>query len=73
MAPDEAKNGEVIAEAAHASAEETVEAIDQAAELNDDPTVARALDAASLHADQTVSRVGWLRGFIGRFVHTTSA
>jgi hypothetical protein len=73
MAPDEEQHGEVIAQAAQASAEGTVEAIDEAVALNDDPTVARALEAASLQADKTVSRVGWLRAFIGRFVHTSSA
>jgi hypothetical protein len=73
MAPDEMEHGELIAQAAQASAEDTVEAIDQAAALNDDPKVARALDTASLRADKTASRVSWLRGFMDRFVGTGTA
>jgi hypothetical protein len=60
------EHGEVIAQAAQASADDTVAAIDAAAELNEDPQVAEALDDAALQADKTSSRVGWLRGFISR-------
>jgi hypothetical protein len=58
--------GEVIADAAQAAADETVEAIDDAAKVNNDPVVARALDDAALKADKTSGRVGWLRTFVGR-------
>ena len=70
---DDGTAGEVIAQAAQASADETVEAIDAAAAVNDDPDVARALQDAALKADKTVSRVGWLRGFISRVLHPTTA
>jgi hypothetical protein len=63
---DEVGKGDVIAQAAQASASDTVDAIERAAELNDDPRVERALDSAALHADKTSSRVGWLRSFISR-------
>ena len=63
------QHGEVIAQAAQAAAEETVEAIDAAAEINDDPAVERALEDAALKADKTTSRVGWLRSFVGRLLH----
>jgi hypothetical protein len=59
-------HGEVIAQAAQASADDTVAAIDAAAELNEDPQVAEALNDAALQADKTSSRVSWLRGFISR-------
>ena len=66
------KAGEVIAQAAEAAADETVEAIDTAAKLNEDPDVGRALEDAALKADKTTSRVGWLRGFVNRFIHAST-
>jgi hypothetical protein len=63
------QHGEVIAEAAQAAAEETVEAIDAAAEINQDPAVEDALEEAALKADKTSGRVGWLRSFVGRLLH----
>lgn len=65
----DAEHGDVVAQAAEASADETVEAIDSASDLNDDPAVGRALEDAALKADKTASRVGWLRSFIGRLLH----
>jgi hypothetical protein len=62
------QQGETVAAAAEAAAEETVAAIDAAAQANDDPKVARALDDAALKAEKTSSRVGWLRRFIHRLL-----
>ena len=70
---EDVQHGDVIAQAAQASADETVAAIGEAAALNDDPAVADALEEASLHADKTVSRVSWLRGFVSRLVRTAQA
>ena len=67
-----AATAEVVAQAAEASAFETGEAIERAADLNDDPEVAAALDDAALKADKTAGRVGWLRSFIDRFLHTSA-
>jgi hypothetical protein len=66
-------HGDIIAQAAEAAADETVEAIDVASKLNQDPAVGRALEDAALKADKTTSRVGWLRSFIERFVHPRPA
>ncbi len=65
----EQHEGEMIAQAAQTSAEETADAIDVAAEVNEDPQVADALAVAALHADKTVSRVGWIRSFVTRVLH----
>ena len=73
QAHSQAPHGEVIAHAAQAAADETVDAIDAAAEINQDPEVGRALEDAALKADKTTSRVGWLRGFIERFLEPRSA
>lgn len=51
----------MVADAAHGSSEDTVEAIEEATRLNTDPVVAEALDEASLQANTTVSRLDWLR------------
>jgi hypothetical protein len=67
------QHGEVIAQAAQAAADETVEAIDTAAKINEDPEVGRVLEDAALKADKTTSRVGWLRSFVNRFVRAGSA
>jgi hypothetical protein len=67
------QQGEVIAQAAQAAADETLEAIDAAAEVNQDPVVSRALEDAALKADKTSGRVSWLRSFIGRFFHASTA
>ncbi len=67
------QNGQVVAQAAEAAADETVEAIDAAAEINEDPEVGRALEDAALKADKTTSRVGWLRSFIGRMLGPRTA
>jgi len=67
------QHGEVIAQAAQAAADETVDAIDTAAKLNDDPEVGRALEDAALKADKTTSRVSWLRNFVNRFMRASSA
>jgi hypothetical protein len=56
----------LAADAAHASAERTVDAIDAAAAKNDDPDVADMLEDAALNADTTASRVGWLRQLVRR-------
>jgi hypothetical protein len=56
----------LVADAAHTSAERTLEAIDAAAAKNDDPVVAEFLDEAALSADATASRVGWLRRLFRR-------
>jgi hypothetical protein len=66
-------HGDIIAQAAEAAADETVEAIDVASKLNQDPAVGRALEDAALKADKTTSRVSWLRSFIDRFVHPSPA
>jgi hypothetical protein len=54
------------ADAAHAAAVETVEAIEEAAVVNDDPAVAEILDQAALKADQASTRTGWLRRLLHR-------
>ena len=51
----------VVAEAARASSEATVEAIEEAAKVNEDPVVADALEDAALKATTTHSRLQWLR------------
>jgi hypothetical protein len=56
----------LVAEAAHASSEETVKALEEAADLNRDPSVAEALDEATLAAGVTVGRLAWLRARLRR-------
>ena len=56
----------MVADAAHASSEATVDAIEEAARLNDDPAVADALDEAVLKATTTSSRLDWLRDRVRR-------
>jgi len=73
QAQPQGQRGQVVAQAAQAAADETVEAIDAAAEINEDPEVGRALEDAALKADKTTSRVGWLRSFIDRIVGPRSA
>ncbi len=67
------QQGQVVAQAAQAAADETLEAIDEAAKINEDPQVERALEDAALKADKTSSRVGWLRGFIDRILGQRTA
>jgi hypothetical protein len=55
-----------VADAAHGSSIEAVEAIEEAARVNEDPVVAEALDEASLRASTTVGRLDWLRSRLRR-------
>ena len=73
QAQPQGQQGPIVAQAAQAAADETVEAIDAAAEINEDPQVERALEDAALKADKTTSRVGWLRGFIDRIMGPRTA
>jgi hypothetical protein len=56
----------IVADAAHASSDATVDAIEEAARVNEDPVVAEALDEAALNATTTQSRIGWLRDRVRR-------
>jgi hypothetical protein len=56
----------LVAEAAHASSEETAKALEEAANLNRDPAVAEVLDEATFAADVTVGRLAWLRARLRR-------
>ncbi|MGZ8582168.1 MAG: hypothetical protein ACXWXB_07320 [Actinomycetota bacterium] len=66
MPVEDASSELVGADAAHAAAIETAEAIEEAAKVNDDPEVAEVLDDAAVKADQGSSRAGWLRGLLHR-------
>jgi hypothetical protein len=66
MPPEDVPSEVAGADAAHAAAIETSEAIEEAAKVNDDPEVADVLDDAAVKADQASSRVGWLRGLLRR-------